>query len=284
MAGQAIPLQEPIIHEDTEKRELPVLSGQIEGMTTEKAEVLDQLPTPVMVVDSEFTIRYMNDIGLDWLEMGREDVVGSKCYDLFNTPHCNTPNCRMRGAMETEKVTTSRNELNVYGRTIPIEYTATPVKDQDGNVVGGVEYIDDITETVEAEEAMRQYIEEISTPVIKLWEGVLMVPLVGTVDTARASQMLDALLDAVTTNDARVVVLDVTGVSTIDTSVARHLMTTVAAVKILGAEIIITGFSPHAAQTLTHLGVDFASLRTRGSLRAGVKEAISLVGDRIAQH
>jgi rsbT co-antagonist protein RsbR len=138
----------------------------------------------------------------------------------------------------------------------------------------------------ESEEQVREQsllIMEMSTPVIKLWDDVLLLPLVGSLDTERSSQMTDSLLHAITEEGALVVVLDVTGIAVIDTSVARHLLTTVDSARILGAEVIITGFNPVAAQTLAQLGVDFSTLRTRGSLRAGVQEAFDLVNMKIVR-
>ncbi len=94
--------------------------------------------------------------------------------------------------------------------------------------------------------------------------------------------MSQDFLQAVERQEAKVAIMDVTGVTVIDTSVARHLLSTVQAAGVLGAEVIVTGFSAESAQTLTHLGVDFATLRTRGSLRAGIAEALALIGQHVS--
>ena len=123
---------------------------------------------------------------------------------------------------------------------------------------------------------------EISTPVIKVWDDVLLLPLVGVIDTPRAQQMIERLLEAISRYEAKVAILDITGVPMIDSRVARHLLVTVDATRMLGAETIITGISPDAAITLTSLGIDVSKVNTKGALRAGMVEAFRLTGDRFA--
>jgi rsbT co-antagonist protein RsbR len=122
---------------------------------------------------------------------------------------------------------------------------------------------------------------ELSTPVIRLWDRVLMVPLIGVVDTLRARQTTERLLDAIAKYEATVAILDVTGVPVLDTSVAGHIMKTIAAAQMLGARVVMTGISPEGAQTLVKLGVNFSEVTTRATLRAGIAEALLLVGRRI---
>lgn len=122
---------------------------------------------------------------------------------------------------------------------------------------------------------------ELSTPVVRLWDRVLMVPLIGVVDTLRARQTTERLLDAIAKYEATVAILDVTGVPVLDTSVAGHIMKTIAAAQMLGARVVMTGISPDGAQTLVKLGVDFSEVTTRATLRAGIAEALLQVGRRI---
>jgi len=117
-------------------------------------------------------------------------------------------------------------------------------------------------------------IRELSTPVIEVWEGVLILPLIGTIDTARARQIDDSLLDSITKKQATVAIIDITGVPIVDTSVANHLLKSIEAAKILGAEVVLTGVSPQNAQSVVKLGVDLSMVTTKSSLMAGLKWAL----------
>lgn len=124
-------------------------------------------------------------------------------------------------------------------------------------------------------------LEELSTPVIKIWNELVLLPLIGVVDTIRAQSILENLLQSIVKNEARVAILDVTGVPVIDTSVAKHLLDAIVAAKMLGAEVILTGIGPKAAQTMSKLAIDLSQVRTSGSLRAGITEALAFLGVKL---
>ena len=107
---------------------------------------------------------------------------------------------------------------------------------------------------------------ELSTPVVKLWDGVLALPMIGTLDSARTQVVMETLLQRIAETGAEVAIIDITGVPTVDTLVAQHLLKTVTAARLMGAECIISGIRPQIAQTIVHLGVELGDVVTKGTL------------------
>jgi rsbT co-antagonist protein RsbR len=133
----------------------------------------------------------------------------------------------------------------------------------------------------ERERVIRQQqeaIRELSTPVLQVRERLLILPIIGVLDGQRARQLTEQLLRGIRSNRARVVVIDITGVPTIDSTVANHLVQTVDASRLMGASVIITGLSPEIAQTLVTLGVDLSKVNAVGDLQGGIEEAERLLG------
>ena len=133
----------------------------------------------------------------------------------------------------------------------------------------------------ERERIIRQQqeaIRELSTPVLQVRERLLILPIIGVLDGQRARQLTEQLLRGIRANRARVVVIDITGVPTIDSTVANHLVQTVDASRLMGASVIITGLSPEIAQTLVTLGVDLSKVNAVGDLQGGIEEAERLLG------
>jgi rsbT co-antagonist protein RsbR len=133
----------------------------------------------------------------------------------------------------------------------------------------------------ERERVIRQQqeaIRELSTPVLQVRERLLILPIIGAVDSERARQLTEQLLRGVRSNRAKVVVMDITGVPAVDATVANHLVQTVEASRLLGATVIVTGLSPEIAQTLVTIGVDLTKMNTVGDLQGGIEEAERLLG------
>lgn len=124
----------------------------------------------------------------------------------------------------------------------------------------------------------QQELLELSTPVVELWHGVLAVPLIGTLDSNRTQVVMQNLLEAIVAKESRLAIIDITGVPTVDTLVAQHLLKTVAAARLMGAECIISGIRPQIAQTIIHLGVDLGNVITKASLADALQVALRKLG------
>jgi rsbT co-antagonist protein RsbR len=119
---------------------------------------------------------------------------------------------------------------------------------------------------------------ELSTPVVKLWDGVLALPMIGTLDSARTHMVMEALLQRIVETGSVVAIIDITGVPTVDTLVAQHLLKTVSAIRLMGAECIISGIRPQIAQTIVHLGIDLRGVTTKATLADALAVALSRAG------
>jgi rsbT co-antagonist protein RsbR len=123
---------------------------------------------------------------------------------------------------------------------------------------------------------------ELSTPVIQLWDGILALPLIGTLDSSRTQIVMEALLQQIVATRSPIAILDITGVPTVDTLTAQHLLKTVAATRLMGAECIISGIRPQIAQTIVHLGVSLGDIVTKASLADAFRIALKKLGHSIA--
>jgi PAS domain S-box-containing protein len=246
----------------------------------------------ITVIERDGTILFMNR---EVAGIPPEVVEGQSQYDFV------IPEYREDVERTTEKVFSS-GEPGSYEvqATSPGEPTrwysayVSPIK-RDGKVEAAAIFTSDVTDQrTTADELQRakdeliaqqsRAIQELSTPVIEVSEDILVLPLIGAIDTARAQRIVESLLETIVEKQASVVIMDITGVPVIDTAVANHLITTVSAVAILGTRMMLTGVSPHNAQTLVKLGVDLGAITTKSSLRAGLKHAYQLTGRRLVHN
>lgn len=133
-------------------------------------------------------------------------------------------------------------------------------------------------ELEEIKKKLQEAVDELQTPIIKIWDRVLVLPLIGAVDTRRSQKLTESLLTEIAGTQSKVAILDITGVPTVDSAVANHLLKTVASVKLLGAECVITGIRPEVAQTIVHLGVDLKEVETLSNLAEGLRWAFRKLG------
>jgi rsbT co-antagonist protein RsbR len=129
----------------------------------------------------------------------------------------------------------------------------------------------------------QQELMELSTPVVKLWDGILAVPLIGTLDSARTQVVMESLLQRIVDTEASIAIIDITGVPTVDTLVAQHLLKTVAAARLMGADCIISGIRPQIAQTIVHLGVELHGAATKATLADAISMALRQNGWRVTR-
>ena len=122
---------------------------------------------------------------------------------------------------------------------------------------------------------------ELSTPVVKLWDGVLALPLIGTLDSSRTQVIMEALLERIVSTGSELAIIDITGVPTVDTLVAQHLIKTVTAARLMGAECIISGIRPQIAATIVHLGVDLSGITTKATLADAFQIALTRIGKTV---
>jgi rsbT co-antagonist protein RsbR len=129
----------------------------------------------------------------------------------------------------------------------------------------------------------QQEMLELSTPVVKLWEGILALPMIGTLDSARTQVVMESLLHKIVETGSQIAIIDITGVPTVDTLVAQHLLKTVTAIRLMGADCIISGVRPQIAQTIVHLGVDLAGVTTKANLADALALALKRTGNTLSR-
>jgi rsbT co-antagonist protein RsbR len=189
----------------------------------------------------------------------------------------------MAGAVRDGSVEAEGWRIRRDGTRYWASFVLSPIREGQGEVKGYVKVGRDLTERREQERLaaqQRDEILELSTPVIKVWDKVLILPLIGTLDSGRAARLTESLLERIAADEAEVVILDISGVPGIDSGVAQHLLETVEAARLMGTESIISGVRPDTAQSMVHLGIELGGLRSRSSLKDALQLALRLVGTR----
>jgi anti-anti-sigma factor len=211
-----------------------------------------------------------------------EEVIGNQT-DMFYSKEDvakGKPRRKLEEAAKTGRFEEEAWRYRKDGSRFWANVVVNAIRDNDDTLIGFAQVIRDMTERRRHEEALARQareILEISTPVVQVWDGILLVPLIGTLDSQRTQQVMEKLLTAIADSNSPVALIDITGVPTIDTQTARHLVETVTAVRLLGAEVLLTGVRPAIAQTLVHLGIELSGVNTRSSLASGLKQALEML-------
>jgi PAS domain S-box-containing protein len=208
--------------------------------------------------------------------LGRAELVGTDFSDYFTVPQ-QARDGYERVFSDGQVMDYPLDLRHSSGRVTPVLYNAAVYRDESGEVAGVFAAVRDVTAQRLAEHRIRQQSEEIlelSTPVIQLWEGIVAVPLIGNLDSQRTQLFMERLLERIVETNSPMALVDIMGVPTIDTQTAQHLIETITAVRLLGAQVVLTGVRPVIAQTLVHLGVDLSGITTRASMAGGLKVAL----------
>ncbi|HEX7474681.1 MAG TPA: STAS domain-containing protein, partial [Dehalococcoidales bacterium] len=227
----------------------------------------------------------------------RSELIGSDFSDYFTDPDKAREGYQrvFAAGSVTDYPLTIRHK---DGHITEVLYNASVYRDSHGKVAGVFAAARDITgqkrtevELAKTNAALQAEIDErrraesaileLSTPVLQLREGLLILPIIGILDSQRARQLTEQLLKSIRDNRAKVAVVDITGVAAVDSKVANHLLQTAEAARLMGSIVILTGLSPEVAQSLVSIGVDLSRLTTVGDLQGGIVEADRLLGIKV---
>jgi anti-anti-sigma factor len=247
--------------------------------------VIDHSPAPIYVHDRQGRYLLVNHCVASSLGCDRYEVIGRTNRDFFPEETVNHWNETSQQIFTTGQVIELEESIPLEDGLHTILTIRFPIYNDQGEIyaIGGMST--DMTERKLAEqerdtlhqqviEIQQEAIRELSTPLLPLAKGVIAMPLVGSFDTARAQQVVEVLLEGVANHCARTVILDITGVSIIDTAVADALMQATQAVRLLGAHVVLTGVQPRIAQTIVEQGIDMRRIMTCSTLQAGIAYAL----------
>jgi rsbT co-antagonist protein RsbR len=255
-------------------------------------QFMDALPIGVLVSDPTGAPVYANAIAQQLLGQGTQLplaqlAASAQLYRAEMDQIYPTDQLPLVQALGGVRVAVDDVEIRREARALRLEVTAVPLLDEQGQVMNAVGLFQDITERQGAVAALRQLLadeatikaqaaalRELSTPLIPISERAVVMPLIGAVDAARAQEIMETLLAGVATHRADVAIVDITGVSVVDTQVANALLQAARAVRLLGAQVVLTGIRPEVAQTLVGLGVELQGLVTRSTLQSGIAYAL----------
>ncbi|WP_437320740.1 PAS domain-containing protein [Sorangium sp. So ce385] len=236
--------------------------------------ILDHLPIVVCKYDREGVFTFHDGKGTEAAGVTPGQLLGANILELYGSDM--EASWGMRRALAGEA---ARDVSDVQGASWETWYL--PVHGARGGPDGAISITLNASEARQKEielraklqliEKQQKVIRDLSTPIIEVWDKVLTLPMVGVVDSLRLSEVMDNLLSAIVSKDARYAILDLTGVDAVDTQTARYLIEIIDAIRLLGAEGIVTGIRSNVAQTMITLGVDLSGVTTVGNLRAGLK-------------
>ena len=283
------------IRDITERKQAEVERERMVSQLTRLTTVMNTTSDMVSMSDMQGNILYMNPAGMTLVGRENQDPTTMVIAD-YHSPKVGEkigkeyiPVVMEKGAWSGET-----ELLHADGTCIPVSQVITLIRDQDGEPEAMGTIIRDITEHKRAEvererlqweamEAQKRAIQELSTPIIPVMDRILVMPLVGTVDSMRARDITRTLLAGIQKHRAKIVILDITGVDVVDSGVANHLNKTIHAARLKGAHTIITGVSDAVAETIVDLGIDWSAIETLNDLQTGLVFALNSLGIRLTR-
>lgn len=269
--------------ERREKAEVQKHDAEMKSLRMAKVlqVLLDHLDIVVWSADENGVFTFHDGRGCEPIGIPRGSLLGKNIFELFP----------LSPGMQQAFMGTPQHDMSQVD-TIVWENWYVPEKDHKKNVWNVIGLSLDVTKSHEAKaeleaklaliERQQSVINDLETPVIQVWDRILTLPMVGVVDSRRAARVTDDLLEQVSRTQARFAILDLTGVEVVDTATAGHVLNIISAVRLLGAEGIITGIRPTIAQTIISLGLDLARVRTLATLRDGLAFAIRKLAEQEA--
>ncbi|KYF75103.1 anti-anti-sigma factor [Sorangium cellulosum] len=238
--------------------------------------VTQTLPIVVWAIDREGIFTFHEGKGVESAGLREGELIGKNVFEYYADSDGRADLERALAGEETHSENTTHGAF--------WENWEIPIRDEQGEVYAVVGFTLDISPAKRTEQELRsklelierqqQVIRDLSTPIIQVWEGVLTLPMIGVVDSQRTAEIMDTLLEAIVRMGARYAILDLTGVEMVDTKTASYLIELVRAIRLLGAEGIVTGIRSNVAQTIVSLGLDLSSITTLGNLRAALQHCI----------
>ncbi|HEX6288803.1 MAG TPA: PAS domain-containing protein [Herpetosiphonaceae bacterium] len=295
--NEVIALRQRVAELEQQVQAAHALGQALQQKTLEQEALLQAIPALVYVKDRQHHYLAGSQAFLDMIGTSMEDLVGKTDAEIF------PPDLAELYLTSDEEIMASGQPIHNFEAPLTrpdgcerwITAHNVPLRNAQGDVIGMVGAALDVTERRQAEEALRQSearlravieqqerlletINELSTPVMPIADRILVLPLVGHIDTNRGVKIMEVLLESVHQSGAAFVIIDITGVPVIDTAVANRILQAAEATKLLGAQCVLVGISPEIAQTLVQLGVTLQALVTCSNLHAGIAYALAQQG------
>ncbi|MEM8530883.1 MAG: STAS domain-containing protein [Chloroflexota bacterium] len=270
--AQALVITQDVTEQKRAERELKITQQRLQS-------IINNIPMILFGINTEGIFTLSEGRGLIDLGLQPGQVVGLPVATVYQDVPEITGD--VEKAMKGEEFTTSHQVGDTY-----FETWYTPMHDQNGQLLGTIGVSIDVTARVRAEQEQHQLQEqiintqasalaELTTPIIPISDTIVVMPLIGMIDSLRAQQIMDALLEGVTQQGAEIAILDITGMSVVDTQIANALIQVAQAVQLLGARVVLTGIRPEIAQTIVGLGINLHGIATHSTLQEGIALALA---------